>query len=421
MNIVHLSASNFMNLEVIDITPDEHTVVLSGKNGAGKSSVLNAIVIALSGKALGAIPKPVRHGAKSGDVVLDLGEMVVKRHFTNNNSSLRIENKEGMIFKSPQAMLDKLRGNISFDPLEFAGLPEKIQKDVLLELVDLPIDLDELDEQRKEIYQNRTMVNRDINQLEGSLAGIPDIPDIPDDEISAVDVMADMQAATEQITENNNIRSKLTAELDQRVKVKAEQEQVNADILKLQDHAEHIKIDLATSNHTIATMKDNVAELVDPDLEQFKCQLEDVETTNAKVRKKQERNRILSQLTETRGISLGMTVDITKIDELKSQTIQEADMPIMGLGFDENGVTFGDVPLSQRSDGEKRKISVAIGMALNPDLKVLWMKDASLLDSESIDAVKAMAVEHDYQLWLEVVKDDGNGIGIHIEEGKVIS
>ena len=94
-------------------------------------------------------------------------------------------------------------------------------------------------------------------------------------------------------------------------------------------------------------------------------------------------------------------------------------MPITGLGFDENGVTFEDIPLSQRSAGEQRKISAAIGMALNPTLKVLWIKDASLLDSESIDDLKTLAAEHDYQLWLEIVSDEGN-IGIHIKEGRVV-
>jgi len=122
--IVKLQASNVMNIDAIVVDANGNNVTLTGKNGAGKSAFLKAIEFALSGKALATIPEPVRHGQKSGDILLDLGDLIVKRHFTNDSSTVKIENKEGMVFKSPQALLDKFRGNISFDPMGFAALPE---------------------------------------------------------------------------------------------------------------------------------------------------------------------------------------------------------------------------------------------------------------------------------------------------------
>ncbi len=413
LKIVRLQASNVMNLEVIEIVPDGDTVILSGKNGAGKTNVLNSIEFALSGKALKAMPEPVRHGQTSGDIVLDLGDIVVKRHFTNDSSSLIVTNNKGMIFKSPQALLDGFRGNVSFDPMEFEGLPEKRQKEVLLELIDLPIDLDELAAKRKELYDARTVVNRDVKKLEGQLAGIPDMPDVPDDEISAVDVMAEQQEAMELIASNKQIRDKLLNEKSAMEELRIREIELKTELKRIQDTID-LKIDV------IALSEQTVSELVVPDLESFKCRLEDVEVINAKVRKKQERNRIQKELTDTRGESLRMTVDITAIDELKTTTIQEANMPVPGLGFDETGVTFEDLPLSQQSSGEQRKISAAIGMAMNPNLRVLWIKDASLLDTESMDDIKAMAKEHGYQVWFELVGDNGN-VGIHIKEGRVVS
>jgi len=115
--IVKLQASNVMNIDAIVVDANGNNVTLTGKNGAGKSAFLKAIEFALSGKALATIPEPVRHGQKSGDILLDLGDLIVKRHFTNDSSTVKIENKEGMVFKSPQALLDKFRGNISFDPM----------------------------------------------------------------------------------------------------------------------------------------------------------------------------------------------------------------------------------------------------------------------------------------------------------------
>lgn len=413
MKVISLQAKNTMNLSAIEIIPEGNTIVLTGKNGAGKSNILKAMEFALSGKALAATPEPVKHGEKSGDIILDLGDIIVKRHFTNDTSTLKIANAEGMIFNSPQALLDKFRGNISFDPLEFAGLPEKQQKEILLGMIDLPIDLDELDTQRKQTYDQRTDVNRDIKRLEGQRDGIPNLPDVPDDEISAVDVMAEMQAATEQIAANNNIRNKLRAAVTQCSTLANDVRRVE---LELEDKKrelavqEKFKIELDLATRT----------LIDPDLEVFKCKLEDVEQINAHVRKKNELKGICTQINDLKGVSLGLTVDMTAIDTLKTKTISEAGMPVVGLGFNESGVTFEEIPLSQRSSAEQRKISMSIGMAMNPDLKVLWLKDASLLDSDSIEDVKTMADENGYQIWLECVGEDKD-VGIFIEGGAVVT
>ena len=406
--IVRLQASNVMNIDAIVVEANGNNVTLTGKNGAGKSAFLKAIEFALSGKALASTPEPVRHGQESGDILLDLGDIVVKRHFTNESSTVKIENKDGAVFKSPQALLDKFRGNISFDPMSFASLPEKQQKEVLLGMIDLPIDLDELDLKRKGIYDKRTEVNRDINRLKALLDSIPIFPDVPDEEESAVDVIADMQKASEQIAINERGRQLLRKYqhqsdmlFEKQANLKAELETCTADINALQPE--------------IAQIGADVESMVDPDLEQFKCKLEDVEQINIRVRRMQERTKTVNQLIDLKAAGLGMTVDMTAIDTLKTKTISEAGMPVPGLGFNESGVTFDDVPLSQCSDGQKRLISARIGMAMNPDLRVLWVNDASLLDTESINDLKVMADENGYQLWLELVSDSDT-VGVVIED-----
>jgi DNA repair exonuclease SbcCD ATPase subunit len=50
MKIVNLKADNIKKLVAVEISPADNTVIVTGKNGAGKSSVLDAIWWALSGK-----------------------------------------------------------------------------------------------------------------------------------------------------------------------------------------------------------------------------------------------------------------------------------------------------------------------------------------------------------------------------------
>lgn len=415
-----LSAKNFLNLVAVEIDANGKSITLSGPNGAGKSNIIEVVLAALSGKEFKSLSEPVRRGETNGEIYLDLGDLKITRKFAENGtSSLVVTNAENMIYQSPQKILDALRSKLSFDPMEFSELPPKQQKEILLRLINLPIDLDDLDRQRNELYGQRTLVNRDVIQLTGQMDGIQDRIGIPDEEISTADVMDEMKAATEQIANNNKRRNDLDAFIEKRVRIESEQDRINAEILKLLDDAEHIKLALASTDQTIATITDQVEELVDPDLETFTCKMADVELINQHVREKQDRRELLVQITETKAKSQALKDDMTAIDELKDKTIRDANMPVPGLGFDENGLTFEGVPLSQRSTGEKIKISTRIYMAVNPNLKVIWIREASLLDNDSIDEVKAIAEEQEYQLFLEMVDTSGE-IGIVIENGSIV-
>src|SRR4051812_37263172 len=65
MKIISLHAENVKRLKAVDITPDSPTVVIAGKNGQGKSSVLDSILLALAGKdAAKLMTRPIRDGAE---------------------------------------------------------------------------------------------------------------------------------------------------------------------------------------------------------------------------------------------------------------------------------------------------------------------------------------------------------------------
>jgi hypothetical protein len=102
------------------------------------------------------------------------------------------------------------------------------------------------------------------------------------------------------------------------------------------------------------------------------------------------------------------------------EAIARAKMPVPGLGFAEGIVTYNGLPLNQASGAEQLAISFAIAKAANPTLRVVLIRDASLLDAESLAQLAEMAKDGDYQIWLERVDTSGQ-VGFYIEDGMVVA
>lgn len=413
LKIVQLQATNFMKLKAVEITPQGDTVIISGKNAAGKSAVLNAIVFALGGKkALNKIPDPVRHGEESTKVTIDLGDYSVTRRWKDGKSQLEITSNDNrkIKFGSPAGMLDSIVGELSFDPLAFANQSEKDQIKTLLELVKLPIDLYALDDDRRVKYDARRLINRAINHLEGKVAGFP-VVDAPDEEVNTTDIITDMQMASEIVADNKERRDEYVSMLETQEEWTIHIKNLEAELLEKQDK-------LVAIESEIDQLKPQIKSLIDPDLTMFKESLRNAEQVNINVRSNQQRKLIQDELNSEIANSENLTTQINEIDELKERTLQEANMPIDGLSFDSDGVNFDGSVFEQCSGAEKLKVSLSIAMAMNPKLRVIRIMDGSLLDSSNMAIIEEMAKDNDFQVWMELVRDDGQ-MGIYIEDGEV--
>lgn len=205
-------------------------IVIGGDNAQGKTCVLDSIEYALNGA--GAIPaKPIRTGQEKARVVLDMGDIIVTRTFTANGTNLVVKNKDGATFASPQAMLDKLVGELTFDPLEFPKMNAKLQAEVLKQLVGL--NFDEVNARYKHLFSARTGVNRCGKETKAKLDSMAKHDGVPDKEVSiqglgakyaeAIEhnqrIMRDRDALLSEVTELQRLE-KLVATLKKSVKQK---------------------------------------------------------------------------------------------------------------------------------------------------------------------------------------------------------
>jgi hypothetical protein len=106
----------------------------------------------------------------------------------------------------------------------------------------------------------------------------------------------------------------------------------------------------------------------------------------------------------------------------KDEALALAKYPIEGLGFDtgKREVIYNNLPFDQASHAEQMKTSMAIGMAINPKLRVMRIKDGSLLDEDSLAIIAEMAKNEDFQVWIEEVSKTGK-VGIYMSDGEVVA
>ena len=410
LHIVQLQAENYKRLKAVSITPEGNVVFIGGKNAAGKTSVLDAIWAALAGgDASRATSQPIRDGQDIAVVRLDLGEYVVTRRWTKDDSgTLTVESGDGAKYSSPQKMLDELIGARAFDPLAFTRQSARDQVATLVSTVELPFDPVELDRERAGVFETRTETKREVTKLEGQLSGLtkPNA-DTPEEEVSAADIIAEFEKARAHNEAISEARATTTH-------AKGRVETIERQIAELQEAL------TAANNAWVAAGKRD-DELGEPlNLDSISAKLAAVEQTNAAIREGQEHRRVAAALAKKREESAQLTVKLQQIEKRKADALAAVDFPVEHLSFNTDGVTYNGIPFSQASAAEQLRVSVALAMAANPTLRVLRILDGSLLDSDSLKLIAEMAVEHDYQIWIEVVDESGT-VGIVMEDGSVKS
>jgi DNA repair exonuclease SbcCD ATPase subunit len=409
MKIIEFRAERFKRLSAVEITPAGNTVIISGKNGQGKSSVLDAIWLALGGGAAAKnseTSRPIKEGEKDAVVRLDLGDIIVTRKWTASGSNLVVEGADGRKYNSPQSLLDTLVGAISFDPLSFAKMPAAEQRAQLISLANLSIDLDKIDAERKELYDRRTLVNRELKALEGELSNMPTPAEgVPEKEISLTDYVNQINTAIEQ---RNMIRAFFENLREKKRKAVELEARITAQIKELEALSEEIEKDDEASKT-----------LIEPDVDAMREKMGEIEATNAAVRAKMRYFEIKAKAERKAEMSESITKQIEHLDKVKKDALLEAKFPVEGLSVDADGVTYNGIPFGQCSSAEQLKVCVAIAAALNPKIRVIRVADASLLDEESMQMIQTLAEEQDIQIWLERVTDGKDPVGVVIEDGTV--
>jgi len=414
--ILKLESENVKRIRAIEISPDpeDGVVLVGGKNAQGKSSVLDSIMYALAGNR--SIPsEPIRKGEDRAEVKVTLDDITITRVITHKTDRLEVKGSDGKKFTKPQAILDELVSRLTFDPLAFARLGStavgiREQTAIVKELAE--IDFTELDEELQDLQEEKRDVGRDLKKARAILEDTPEPEETPEGEV----VVSDLLAA---IKEGNDINSRYQDIVDSLAERERAIIDSKAEIERLEKEILDYKKDIEIHKAEIEEEKKDLQAIEPVDVEALEEKLQDAERINRTFAQAQDftiaRDNVVTCEDRVKSISK----EIQEIESKKKELVSSAKMPIDDLGINDLGeITFAGVPFTQCSSAEQLKISVAIGISLNPKLRIMLIRDGSLLDDDNLEIVKAIAKEYDAQIWIEVVREDET-CNVIIEDGSI--
>lgn len=442
--ITQINVENFMRISDVQIKPDGALVRIEGMNNQGKSSFLKALVATLGDKR--AEPKdPIKHGtdeAKTvihlsvkcedcdGEGTVDHGEgdhdcepcegtgwipkYIVTKTWKGNKSELVLTSSDKKrIYSTPRKLIDALYVDAGFDVLAFVMMKRKERDDFFVKLIGL--DFTEIDAATQGAFEARTVQNRGVKDLEGSLNAMAEAPDgTPGAEVSVSDLIQQRDEAQQIATDNKSHKDHMAVvagNLDEATEEIARIEKVLAE-------AKERKVRLHEIYSGLEIREAKLPQV--PDIEAITTQIDNAEQTNANVRIKLARIATKNLLTSAKAKSEVMTADIEKLRSDRLLMIESADMPLPELSYDyEHGVMYDGVPYEQASQSDQIMASTALGFKLNPD-KIAIIQDGSLLDENRLAELEAFAEKEKGQIFIERVSDGSGPVGFVIDDGELV-
>ncbi len=414
MRILRLKIENLRKIEALEIEPSSNIIKVEGKNRQGKTTILDGIMFALGGSV---IPEDVVKRDKEKSVIeVNLGDYKIKKVITKTNKFLTVETKEGHIIKSPQTFLNSLVGRIAFDPMSFMRMTDQEQATVLKRVLGIQDKIDEYKKNESDLIDERRLLFREIEKLKPFIpANIEKVEEPKDvtDLICEVNVLVDKKSKKQDDLSNKIMLLKGLEEKKELIRVmekkltflKIDTEAIISRLKGFREEEDKIAIEfIETSINEKRSRMDKRAEDLNR-YEKYQGYLQNKKEYETKFSNREKVNK--------------------KIDGIKEKMkvlLHSIKLPIEELELTDDGLLFNGYKFENLAESEKLEVSIAISMAMNPKLKVILIRDGSLLDNDSLKAIEKISLKEDYQIWIEKVtseKDDEKAIFIY--EGEIIS
>ena len=377
MKINKLEIENVKRVRALTLEPAaQGLTVIGGKNGQGKTSVLDAIAWALGGEKY----RPA-NAAREGSVIppnlrVELSNgIIVERK--GKNSALTVTDPQGD--KAGQQLLDAFVERLALDLPKFLQQNNKEKADTLLKIIGVEAQLTKLRAQEQKLYNQRHAVGQIADQKEKYAQEMPAFPGAPEDLVSVSELIQRQQAILARNGENQQKRRRLAQY----------QEEVQCLTQQMQELA--VKLEEAKKNRDIAAT--SAQDLTDGSTAELEVNIQRVEEINLQVRANMDKERAIEEAQAQRAAYNELSAELDKTRQATLDLLAGADLPLPELSVNDAGeLTYKGFTWGDMSSAEQLRVATAIIRKLNPACEFVLIDKLEQMD---VDTMK------EFGAWLE--------------------
>lgn len=427
MKILKVQIKNFKGIEDLEVDLKGRSVYLVGKNGVNKSSFIQSIFTPLTGKD---IPnEPITKGKDKGEISVVVGhpdapKYIVDLKFTENNKkgTLVVSAPDGAKYSSPRSFLQKIVGDLSFDPFEFIRMLEKEPKKAVEKIKEmLGLDFSALDAEFKEKYEQRTSSNaivRKYNELIEETKKELNMGDITISVIEKYSEKVDVSKIVEQINTAGELAGKKSVRESEKKASEDIIESKQKDIDELRLKILRLEKEVEEEKKYVAQMDEEINNIEVPDVSMLREEYDESVKYNKIHEKIGEYIRNIEERDKAQNASDAITNELDSIKAEKQRKIEECEIPIDNLEIKDDGIYLDGLPFDHTQLNKSKIIEVGLklGASLHKEVQVMRIEDGSLLDRDTLKSVLQFAKDNDYQLFIEQVDSDQDELKIQFVE-----
>lgn len=443
MFIKQIQLSNFQVIKEFDANFEGNVYFVTGDNELGKSTLLKAIGVMLTGNR----DAVLKNGEEKGFAKMVIGddgenyEVELKFTKANPRGSLSIKSQTTGMRSDNVSMLQKIFGYQDFDAVEFSRWSEsadgrrrqiEVVKSLLPESVRNRIV--EIDKEVEKIKDTRKGDNATVKSYDALITNArkelkPGDVDKYKEPIKIDDLMQTQKEEAQLIEKAKVIREKKAERQTQLDNIPARIEAADKTMKDAEDEYKRIiteakkTLDNAKTTHkeTIATIdsdkKDYEKRIANADEWLAGYEKENPETTDTatRVKEAEEHNRIHGivakyndVVAEQKKAQKRVETHETKLTELgkeREKLINDSKLPIEGLTFTEDGLELNGVPFvaGKVSDSQIMEIAAKLIICSNPTVKVFRIARGESLGQKRLESLIDLAQKSGYQGFIEQV------------------
>lgn len=382
MKITKLELENVKRVRAVEIAPAQSGLtVIGGRNGQGKTSILDAIAWALGGEKY----RPT-NAAREGSVIpprlhveLDNG-IVVDRD--GKNSALKVTDPTGK--RAGQALLDEFVERLALDLPRFMAQTGKEKAGTLLRIIGKEEEVKRLDDQEQQLYNRRHALGQIADQKKKYADEMASFPGVPEAPVSAGELIERQQAILLRNAENQKKRENAHL-LAQRQNLLSQQiESLSNQILALARQKKEAEEAWKQTMQDLETAKMDAAQLQDESTAELEESIHNVEEINRKVRANLDKEKALEDAAALRTQYDAMTADIENIRQQRHDLLKGAALPLPDLTVENGELLYHEKAWDCMSGSEQLRVAVAIVRAINPKCGFVLMDRMEAMDTDTM-------------------------------------